>query len=291
MGPLLQLVRTVRRLLRNWYRLTRARKFYSADAQTGSSADTFQRSMGKDALLVVIAFNNPHLVELQIASLNRFYRDSYWFVVVDNSSDASARTELQQLCSDSHVGYISLPPNPGTSPSESHGLALNWSYRHLAKACSTEYFGFLDHDIYPIRDVSYLRIIRRQGPYGRAQHIGPKWYYWPGFVFFRHDFFGTRQANFLPHSGLNAGPAIGDTGASNWYSHYSHLDIAEMAFPDEQYVLASGGRPVNSLPPDAEKQRDYFELFDGSWIHLVNGSNWKAVDMAAKLDHLEEYLT
>jgi len=69
------------------------------------------------------------------------------------------------------VSYLPLPPSPATTPSMSHGLALNWIHRNIVERVEVDYTGYLDHDIFPIADCSYKSVVLRQGTYGHSQRL------------------------------------------------------------------------------------------------------------------------
>lgn len=247
----------------------------------------------KDALLVTIAFNQPQLVELQLDMLNRHFQDSFLLVVADNSNNPSVRGTIKALCERADAHYVPLPPNPAPTGSLSHGLAMNWVHHRILRRTPTEYFGFLDHDVFPIHPVSYLDIIRQQGSYGHFQTAGDHWFYWPGLCFFSRDYFQPGGANFLP---VMFGEVYGDTGAGNWSRHYRQLDVASIrSFALRDVWADHPERPYVKLPPkDADRLHHFvthaLTLFDDDWVHLVNGFNWAAVDMGRKLRQLGAYL-
>lgn len=270
-----------------------SRRYCWQPSETDVSGQILARTRGQDAILVTIAFNKPQLIELQIEMLCRHFRDSFSLVIADNSSDPAARGEIQALCERNGVFYVSLPPNPAATGSASHGLAMNWVYHRILSRAPTEYFGFLDHDIFPIRSVSYRDTIREQRSYGHFQTAKDHLFYWPGLCFFSVDYFRPRGANFLP---VMFGETYGDTGASNWLRHYRHLDVAAIrSFTLRDVWADHPERPYLKLDLGHKERLSHYvanaiTLFDDDWVHLVNGSNWAAVDMDRKLCQLGDYL-
>lgn len=211
--------------------------------------------------LVTVAFNNPTVISHQIRLLKQNLKDDFSYTVGDNSSQAEARQDIQKICQREGIGYISLPPNPYVNPSSSHGLAINWLYRNYLVPRGAEYFGILDHDIFPAKPTELVKLIKPAGVYGRKQTREDKWYLWPGFTFFSRDFVAGRPLNFLPGDGL-------DTGGSNWARIYSKLPAETIKDLPTKYQSLSGGK---------DPQRDLVEYF-GDWLHTINASSWKPAE-------------
>ena len=160
-------------------------------------------------LLITIAYNRADMIGHQLRLLPKYLSDSFRHIVVDNSSDRSVRHKIERLCKERGVGYVSLPHNFYTYSSNSHGLALNWVYRHLVLAINPQYVGFLDHDVFPIRNHSILEILASQPAYGPKEVRGNASYLWPGFSFYQTSLLMGKNVDFKP--GVMNG-AIVDTG-------------------------------------------------------------------------------
>ncbi len=123
---------------------------------------------------------------------------------------------------------------------------MNWVHRNILSRADTEYFGFLDHDVFPLRAVSYRDLIRQQRSYGTFQTAQRYRFYWPGLCFFATDYFRHGGANFLP---VMFGETYGDTGAGNWSRHYRQLDVGTMrSFALRDVWAANPERPYVKLP-------------------------------------------
>lgn len=217
---------------------------------------------GRTLDIVTIAYNNTRVIEHQIRLIAEYVLDPCCYIVADNSPDVVTRAEMRELCARRGVSYIGLPKNPysGRSPSRSHGLALNWVYRHYVSHRQTQYFGFIDHDIFPIRRTSVIDLLDRQKVYGLIQERDDRWYLWPGFSFFRYDYVKDKHLDFGPSIGL-------DTGGGNWASLYMYLDRSQLVIPTHSYrQIRDGDSP----------QSDWIE-YVGDWLHIFNASGWKSV--------------
>lgn len=222
--------------------------------------------------LVTVAFNNDKVIAQQIRLLNKYLLDPYHYTIADNSPDPLKREKIMELCKESDVPYIQLPKNPFSSkdPSLSHGAALTWIFKNFIKSRRADFFGFIDHDIFPIQPTKIMDSLQESPVYGLIQERDEIWYLWAGFCFFQYDYIRNCKINFMPAIGY-------DTGGGNWESIYSKLDKGTV--PDLKHVygiLRDGNDP----------QSDWVEYI-GDWLHTFNASNWKKV---RDKDHLVDEL-
>jgi hypothetical protein len=238
--------------------------------------------------LATIAFNNDFLIEEQIRLVKKHITDSnYTHIVADNSSDKKKRKAIKAICTKANIPYFSLPFNWFSKihrrPSYSHGLAMTWVYYNLIKKINPIVFGFIDHDIFPIKPYSLLEKIENQFFYGRCidrtpdNHPKKLWYLWAGFCFFKFDSLKTLNINFMPCKVDNV---YLDTAGSMYISLYSKYNIEELTF----------SAPVIEEYFREEKiyHSDLLHFIDNDWVHTINGSNWKKVQ--SKDDFLRDFL-
>lgn len=209
--------------------------------------------------LVSIAFNNEIVIGYQIKLLKKYLIDEFSYTVVDNSSNPAKQKVIAQLCIDSGVNYVLPPSNPflGEVGSGSHGATLNWAYKNFICSRKPKYFGFLDHDVFPVERTSILENLSDFPIFGKIDVRGDRWYLWSGFSFFCYDFLKGEKVDFMPEPGV-------DTGGKNWHSVYSKIDKS---------LLSPLAISYDNLRPGDNKQTDLYERM-GSWIHTVNASEW-----------------
>jgi len=218
--------------------------------------------------LVTIAFNNPVAVSEQWRLIAKNLRAPHCYTVIDNSSKRDSRVAIEALCKAQELGYIGLPPNPfsGHDPSMSHGVALNWAYRHFLKPRLATYFGLLDHDILPIKPTRVIPQLQRQGLYGLRQDRNDLWYLWPGYCFYSREWADAKRLDFRPQPGF-------DTGGANirFYTQDPHkLQFADQAYPKDSNL----------------------EYIDG-WIHVRSSGGWKDganTDIAAAIAYAQKQI-
>jgi hypothetical protein len=260
-----------RGMIRLLEQLTVSRPFSSCHSARLSVAPLPESNRQCD--LITVAFNNVETIERQIHFVRKYFmkEGEYNYIVADNSTNPAIQREIEALCSDT-IAYVRLPKNYLTQTrggSYSHGTALNWLYRHVVRKRQPCYFGFVDHDLLPIRPADPVENLCRQPLYGLVKERGSWWYLWAGFCFFRFDFVKHRKVDFLPAKPKDI---YLDTGGSNWYSIYSQVDRESLPWASYAYELVGG----------AEEREDNWadsmvEYIDGAWLHTMDASNWYGV--------------
>lgn len=223
--------------------------------------------------IVAIAFNNGDLVRHQIRLLRKNLLDEYCYAVADNSTDLEKQKEIFDVCMEYGVHYIRLGKLPAYySGSLSHGMALNWIYKNYIRLRKPQFFGFVDHDIFPVRPHSIVKHLVKSPVYGHIQerHVGggPKWYLWAGFCFFDYGYVRDKKLDFMPALGL-------DTGGRNWRTVFSHLNKDEIDIPKHEYAKFA---PEGRVSPS----RGFYEYVD-DWVHTFDGSGWKEPGATAEV--------
>ncbi|GHB23827.1 hypothetical protein GCM10008106_00540 [Mongoliitalea lutea] len=247
-------------------------------------------------LILTIAFNEASLIERQIVLLKNNLQDPFDHIIVDNSSDLDVRKSIRDICLRHGVGYAGVPHSNPYRENKSHAAAMHWAYYQLVRKSNAKVFGFLDHDIFPLKPYSSLAKINN-GIYGRVLHAYskdsyqkkiseevPYWSLWAGFCFFEKNLvkgFFPWSLNFFSKHFLDG--FFLDTGGGLWNKLYS-----KMAYPGP---LAS--YEVKQISDNGEGiQNQSFEILDDAWIHFVSLSNWRSInDIEGKKAKLEEILT
>jgi hypothetical protein len=219
--------------------------------------------------IATVAFNNPEVIGWQIRLVRKNLADKKLYTVFDNSSDRRASERIRDLCADERVAYVRLPVNHLTR-SSSHGSSFNWIYSNYFKKRMADYFGFLDHDIFPVKDTHLAPLLNRQPIYGHLQERRGLWYLWAGFCFFRSDHI-KRKLNFL--DGQIQGIGV-DTGGMNWRPIYSKLNKGDLLFPKSRHEkIRESGNPSTKLYDTSLDMIEYV----GDWIHLWGSSGYKTI--------------
>ena len=226
---------------------------------------------GKGLDLVTVAFNNDALIARQHQFISRFVKDDFVHIVADNSTDHKCSERLQNYCRQEGIAYVRLPLNllGKMGSSYSHSAAVNYVYHKIICRRNPAAFGYIDHDLFPIKDVMIGDYLKNQPFYGplRVRQDGKYWYLSAIMSFF--DTAWVKQHGGIDYMPVTPDKEYLDSGGGNWYRLYSVSDRSVMKFPNEEIVpLREGGdRHGASL--------EYFD--DRRWLHTINGSCWKAV--------------
>lgn len=113
--------------------------------------------MKRKLAIVIITYNVSKLLQKQIELIRRFCKDEeYDIVVFDNSSQRDKIEAIQYIANQAEVELLKINSTdaPGT---ESNVWACNLSYTMLKD--KYQFFLYLDHDTFPLRDFSVLDIL------------------------------------------------------------------------------------------------------------------------------------
>jgi hypothetical protein len=221
--------------------------------------------------IVSIAFNNSLTIERQISLIKKYIQGEYNYIIADNSSDKTIRKIIEDLCLKNGIAYISLPKNYLTTliggGSYSHGASLNWIYYHIIKKRQPRYFGFIDHDLFPVKPVSLPQKLELHPVYGYLTQGKNYWYIWPGLCFYQFDFVKNKKMDFLP---AKVQGTYLDTGGGNWYTIYSKMDVSKVRDEYAQQI-------ENQKERDNENHWFDLTLVGDCWLHTIAASNWKKI--------------
>jgi len=224
--------------------------------------------------IITTAFNNSQVIKHQARLMDKNLKDKFVHVIVDNSDKAEASERIRNICTEFSRPYIKLPQNAHGRGSNSHALALNWCIKQLILQFKPAYFGFIDHDIYPVKKEEIISLLKKQKIYGLKQERGSTWYLWPGLCFFKFDE-SVKDFDFSPGE-INGVPV--DTGGKLYKNLYSKLDPENISFPAQSYENLREGNIFQS---------DKVEYI-GNWMHSFNGSYW--MDVPDKENELEQLI-
>jgi hypothetical protein len=207
--------------------------------------------------LVSIAFGQPRLISEQIRLLGAYLLDAFSLTVLDNSNDEGTAQQIRAVCEEGLTAYERIQ-----TPDHMHHHALNLAAARFRERGS-ELYGFLDHDIFPVRPTRLVPYVEEVGFFGIGQRTpaSGNLYLWPGFCFFSRAWIGDRMLDF-------GGADGGDTGSAMWplfaESDWQHF-----------YRVGHGYQAIRH-PDSVGLQSWGYELI-GDFAHLTNGSRWMIV--------------
>jgi len=221
--------------------------------------DGFGDASGRN-LLFTIAFRETWTIDLLARAVAR-HMPEWTLVVIDNSREYADRAAIAAVARMHGLPYLGLPANPEWSPNRSHGLALNWTWRNVVQALRPGFFGFIDHDCFPIAATPFLRHLENQpvdGPIIRPRFVENAWYIWAGCLFFNFRLVERLKLDFNHDQHLRL-----DTGGRLWSVLFRHLD--ERSLDLVQFV------PLSVASADGE--RVYTPAcIDNCLVHFGGGS-------------------
>ena len=216
--------------LLNQNRLTRYLKnrrnglinFYFLKRNSRSSQFILLKLQNTRNIVFSIAFNKPECVEVMLLAWKKYAKNTQ-LVIIDNSSDFNARSQIKELCFANRNLYLALPKNPEWHPNRSHALAMNWVFYNIVKECKPIHFGYLDHDCFPFNNFDLDKKMNEFFIYGekRISEKYPEfWNLWAGFCFFNYGFTQSQGGNMNFIHSIELGL---DTGGNNWRSLYRNI--------------------------------------------------------------------
>ncbi|CAN7768003.1 hypothetical protein [Mesorhizobium sp. LjNodule214] len=240
-------------------------------AKGASRGREFARHLQKSGLSRVcftIAFNTPWVIDA-LTKAWQIYAPGLSLVVVDNSSSDAARKSIERICSARGVPYLGLPNRRERHWSRSHGTALTWVFDNIVRHLRPEFFGYIDHDCFPVAPFDIPARMEGKVVYGlklpanenfryKPSKDDPKWHLWGGFCFFRFAAVEGLDLDFGPRMELGL-----DTGGGNWLPLYSRLAKADISAAVEEpaAVVLAGERS------------EHHQMFDAAFFH-VGGSSY-----------------
>jgi hypothetical protein len=205
-------------------------------------------------IALVIAFEQPWALDWLLRMANRNFADTK-VLVFDNSRSDTKRSEIERVCTKNNIPYLALPANSTRHVNRSHGMAMTWVYYNVVRAIKPHIFGFIDHDLIPVRKVSIADKVKDQPIYGLL-HVGKLgfWFLWAGYCFFEYAQIKNKSINFLYDFSCDL-----DTGGRNWNGVYRQLDRSRLRVASSENVSMT----VDSIPHPRMAQ-----FIDQNWLHI-----------------------
>lgn len=217
-----------------------------------------------DCGIIIVNYNQSKLFELQVELIQR-YLPPCKMTLASTSTQAGEVERLRELCAIHRINYIECP-YPGIDPSDQHGRACNQAFQLEARKHARVLF--LDHDCFPFAPTDPFSVISKYTFYGRKWTTAntQQTYIWPGF-------FGVNRTRY--HASIDFMPVngLGDTGVKLSNEIARSREDREVYFVEEKHIPFDfhEGRDIPHLP-------NYYEEYDGKWMHFVKSSNYMKDD-------------
>lgn len=287
----IKLLRKIKYLLFNPYG-----KYVWLLSHMGRRVDKGEETKRSELYIITIAYNHERLIEKQIEQVKLYVKDEgFKHIIVDNSPKRVARKRIKNLCERNKIEYVPVPLYIDKLISHtlfgnglSHGAALNWMFYHFLKRRKPIRFALIDHDVFPMKDYSFIDNLGTRDFYGVERIKEKGWYLWPGWCMFMYDAIAEKRPNFLP---LIAGNVYLDAGGGNYSQLYRHYDLGAIDFPKVNTIRIKHTKGLTAY--NDIYHGDCIQCIDHAWIHLINGSNCAKIPGKERLvnkmiDRMEE---
>ena len=205
-------------------------------------------------IIAIIAFEQPQVLEW-LFLLAKKNLSGAQLMVFDNSKRDHLRVEIEKVCDRHRIPYLALPKNLTRHVNRSHGMAMTWVYYRIIKRIQPKWFGYIDHDLLPIKHVDINQALNmKHGFYGLLRKKAGYWNLWAGYAFY-----GCEAIKTLPMNWLYDFSRYLDTGGRNWDCLYSQVDLHEVepTLAKEVFTQAIfNDRPVK------------IQVIDHNWLHV-----------------------
>lgn len=211
-------------------------------------------SSTKKLAIIIITYNAHNLFLKQIERINKHCKDDFTIIVIDNSTETESIVAIRYFCETLKLEHRKTEAKSENS-SSSHAFAANYAHNRYGK--EYDYFLYLDHDAFPVKDFSVVDILGNREFAGIGQAKPKATYLWPGCLMFKRTQATDERLDFSPNHDLQL-----DTGGNL----YSLIDKENTVFFNEIHVQN----------PEFNKgmYNFYASINDGMFIHFINASNW-----------------
>lgn len=210
--------------------------------------------------IVIICYNAHDLFLKQIERINRHCKDSFEVIVIDNSTNEESIVAIKYFSDKIGLKHCRTQASSQNS-SASHSFAANYAYNKYKD--EYDYFLFLDHDCFPVKDFSVEQTLGEKTFAGIGQLKKGIKYLWPGCMMFK----SIDGIDFSPNHELGL-----DTGGNNYklITQDNTVDFSESHIQNQEFT---------------KSQHDFYAMINnGMFMHFVAGSNW------SNKEHHEERL-
>lgn len=221
--------------------------------------------MNNKVLIITVAYGSSRLIIKQNELIKRFCKDdNFEHIVVDNSKVNNVLDELNSFLETNKDAFKLHRTNFETGDnSQSHALALNWAYSVYKESC--DYCFFIDHDCFPTKEFSVIKMLDGKVFRGLKQvrfvknesdYDVPINYMWPGFFMIDNNKIGRNMIDFSTNKQFHL-----DTGGNLYPLFY--------VYP-QGYFESTETKHAN---PQFEGE-EYAMLHNEMFMHFQKASNW-----------------
>ena len=188
--------------------------------------------------------------------------------VIHDSRDDLKDLEFQEICKIYDTKYYKHKSTPGKDPSIYHAQSLEWAYHTLVESeCVDDIVIFLDHDMFLIRDLDFVRLMDDYDIVGPLQVRESINYIWPGLFFFKESSLRNIEFDFNPQ---NIEGITVDTGGGT----YKLLRNSSLKYKNSGVEYPTEYNGINLNEELVTKGFNPELHMDNTFFHFRNASNW-----------------
>jgi len=195
-----------------------------------------------DCVFLTCVHSYPEFLYIQDACFKKFLKQTFTFLVVDDSEDPSIPDGLKRICHELGYKYVRCPPPTGindSSPSFRHAHALNYGWKVLLQM-EAKYVGTFDTDLVPVcfmdldiemKSVDILAVCLKNKSFS---------HFWPGLTIFK---VGSQPLEELRWDLCSRDGDSSDTGGATTF----YIDSIEGTHTIQPVTLFSGYNETNAF--------------------------------------------
>ena len=208
--------------------------------------------------IVIVVYNIADLIVKQVACIRKFCTDENDIIIVDNSTNKEVSDAIVYYNNTTLNCKYNKTQASSSNSSESHAFACNWAFQTLAG--KYDYFCYLDHDNFPIRNFSVKEILKDKVIAGLGQKPKDTKYFWAGCVMFNIAKIEKELVNFCVNHDLQI-----DTGGM-LYKVIEKYGEDNCIFFNEVHI---------QNPNFTKSFYNFYAMInDEMFMHFINSSGW-----------------
>ena len=218
----------------------------------------------------------PDFIKFQKKTIDKFLKDDYEYIIVNNGSSDVLRKEIHDICIDNGINHIYVENPNHMDPNIACAYPINQildKYIKLEKESNTISV-IIDSDMFFISDFSIVDFIGDNEIAALPQSRGDVNYIWNGIVFINHSKVIDIESFDFGYQFINGhGTDVG----GNMYFYFKEHPYCKMRHVIHTSHIKSESNNLDSLPDDILKIYDdsfCFEIIEKCILHYGRGSNW-----------------
>lgn len=218
----------------------------------------------------------PDFIKFQKQTIDKFLKDDYEYIIVNNGSSNLLRKEIFDICLHNNIKHIYVENPDHRDPNIATAYPINQildKYIKLEKENETISV-IMDSDMFFISDFSIVDFIGNNEISALPQSRGNVNYIWNGIVFINHSkAIDIDQFDFGYQFINGHGTDVG----GNMYFYFKNHPNCKIKNITHTSHIKSGNNNLNSLPDYISKIYDdtfCFEIIEKAILHYGRGSNW-----------------